>query len=1082
IHEVDPESLENLPYGLDSGRYQWIDLDGEGLSGVLTEQADGWFYKRNLSPLQAEGEKTLAPRFGPIERVAERPSLAAIGSGRQQFLDLAGDGQLDLVQLEAPTPGFYQRTHDEGWESFAPFTSLPVLDWNNPNLKFVDLTGDGHADILISEHEVFCWHPSLAEAGFAPPETVRKALDEEKGPSLVFADGTQSIYLADLSGDGLTDLVRIRNGEVCYWPNLGYGRFGAKVTMDNAPWFDRPDLFDQRRIRLADIDGSGVTDIIYLSADGVRLYFNQSGNDWSPARTLTAFPHVDNLSSVQAADLLGNGTACLVWSSPLPGDTRRPMRYIDLMGGQKPHLLIKSLNNLGAETHVHYAPSTQFYLQDKQNGKPWITRLPFPVHCVERVETYDRVSGNRFVTRYVYHHGYFDGVEREFRGFGMVEQRDTEEIAALNADQQFPVGTNVEESSHVPPVLTRTWFHTGVHLDRDHISDFFAGRLDDKDIGEYYREPGLTGAQARQLLLDDTVLPAGLTVVEEREACRAMKGSMLRQEVYALDGTEQEGHPYTVTEQNFTIQRVQPKAGNHYAVFFTHARESISYDYERNPADPRIAHALTLEVDEFANVLKSAAVGYGRRLPDMTLSAQDRAKQAEIFITYTENGVTNAIEAADDYRTPLPCEARTFELTALTLPTDQSRFTLAEMLTAGTGAVPIAYEQSATSGVVQKRLIEHVRTLYRRNDLTGALPLGELQSLALPFESYRLAFSPGLAKQVYVDSGKLSQADLNSVLANDGKYVHSEGDANWWIASGRTFFSPASTDTSAQELAYTRQHFFLPHRYRDPFHTNAVSTESFVSYDAYDLLMLETRNALGNVVTVATKDDTGNTAIRIDYRVLQPYWVTDPNGNRTAVAFDTLGMVVGTAVMGKPLPAPVEGDSLDGFEADLTEAVILDHLANPLADPQAILRRATTRLVYDLFAYHRTKDQVNPQPAVVYTLLRETHDADLESGEQTKVQHSFSYSDGFGREIQKTIQAEPGPVPTRDATGKIIVGPDGQPMMTPNDVSPRWVGSGWTVFNNKGKPVRQYEPFFTDTHRFELDVRIGVSPVLLYDP
>ena len=70
----------------------------------------------------------------------------------------------------------------------------------------------------------------------------------------------------------------------------------------------------------------------------------------------------------------------------------------------------------------------------------------------------------------------------------------------------------------------------------------------------------------------------------------------------------------------------------------------------------------------------------------------------------------------------------------------------------------------------------------------------------------------------------------------------------------------------------------------------------------------------------------------------------------------------------------------------------------------------------------------------------------------------------------------------RDANGKIIVGADGQPVMTANDVSPRWVGSGWTVFNNKGKPVRQYEPFFTDTHRFEFDVRIGVSPVLFYDP
>ena len=26
---------------------------------------------------------------------------------------------------------------------------------------------------------------------------------------------------------------------------------------------------------------------------------------------------------------------------------------------------------------------------------------------------------------------------------------------------------------------------------------------------------------------------------------------------------------------------------------------------------------------------------------------------------------------------------------------------------------------------------------------------------------------------------------------------------------------------------------------------------------------------------------------------------------------------------------------------------------------------------------------------------------------------------------------------------------------------------GWTVFNNKGQPVRQFEPFFTDTHAFE---------------
>jgi hypothetical protein len=103
--------------------------------------------------------------------------------------------------------------------------------------------------------------------------------------------------------------------------------------MDQAPWFEPPDQFDQRRIRLADIDGSGTTDIIYLAHDGVRLYFNQSGNAWSEPQTVAAFPPADDLDAVQALDLLGNGTACLVWSSPLPGDAGRSMRYIDLMGG-----------------------------------------------------------------------------------------------------------------------------------------------------------------------------------------------------------------------------------------------------------------------------------------------------------------------------------------------------------------------------------------------------------------------------------------------------------------------------------------------------------------------------------------------------------------------------------------------------------------------------------------------------------------------------------------------------------------------------------------------------------------------------
>ena len=1077
IKEVDSLSLENLPLGLDGTLYNWVDLDGEGLSGILTEQGGAWFYKRNISSSPAIGEQEKVvdiAKFAPIECLKHVPSSGSLGTSGQQLMDLSGDGQLDLVQFNGSLAGFFERTTDEKWNTFVPFTSLPNVRWDDPNLKFIDLTGDGHADIMIAEDYAFVWYPSLAERGFAEDaRKIHQSLDEEKGPRLVFADGSLSIYLTDMSGDGMTDLVRIRNGEVCYWPNLGYGRFGAKVTMDNPPWFDTSDQFDQRRIRLADIDGSGVSDIIYLSGgNGIHIYFNQSGNRWSDAYTLPNFPHIgNNLSYVQVADLLGSGTACLIWSSPMPNDFGRSMRYIDFMHGKKPHLMVSSKNNLGAETRVHYASSTKFYVADKITGKPWITRLSFPVYVVERIETYDWISRNRFVTRYAYHHGYFDAEDREFRGFGMVEQWDTEEFATLSNSDTFPTSDNNIPSSHVPPVHTKTWFHTGIFLGHNHVSDYFAGI---HGGGEYYREPKWLNddVEARKHLLDDTVLPAGLTWEEEREACRALKGLMLRQEVYALDDTDKAQHPYLVTEQNFTIKVLQPRGSNNNkinfnSVFFTHARETINYHYERNPADPLISHVLTLEVGEFGNTLKQATIGYGRRQPDRDLILQvDRNKQTQRLITYTETYVTNAIMGMTDcYRTPLSCESRTYELTGYTPSGSIDLFSRGDFVEADPNIInsfvhiydrEINYDEHPSNGK-ERRLIEHVRTLYRKNDLTALLPLGVLESLALQGENYKLAFTSRLLTHIY--HRQLNGPQLENLLPNPTEILTGQGsdkggyllsqdlkiegffpkaDANdcWWIPEGQTFYS-TNEDTAAQELALASQHFFLAKRYSNPFSKNTIAT-----FDTYDLLMIETRDPLGNRMTAGERDAAGNIiSIRNNYRVLQPHMVMDFNRNRTAVAFDALGMIVGTAIMGKPT-GQREGDSLTDFETDLVESDKLDHISMPLQDPNTVLQHATARLIYDLFAFYRTRDLSNQQPPVIYILSRQTHVSDLEGNAKTKVQHNFSYSDGFGREIQKKIQAKHGPLDLDDSDTSII--------------EQRWIGSGWTIFNNKGKPIRQY--------------------------
>ena len=102
IREIDEASLKNLPVGVDGRSYSFVDLDGEGISGVLSEQAGSWYYKANDGNVH----------FGPTNTVARIPSIADLSGKQQQLIDLAGEGRLSLANFQGSVPGFFRRTID----------------------------------------------------------------------------------------------------------------------------------------------------------------------------------------------------------------------------------------------------------------------------------------------------------------------------------------------------------------------------------------------------------------------------------------------------------------------------------------------------------------------------------------------------------------------------------------------------------------------------------------------------------------------------------------------------------------------------------------------------------------------------------------------------------------------------------------------------------------------------------------------------------------------------------------------------------------------------------------------------------
>ena len=1005
-HDLIRMTGRDLPPGsLARPEYELADLFGNGLPDYLEMGGGVIRYWRNLGN----------GKFDMPRNMKDAPAGLNLGNQDVQMIDSNGDARVDLMVNANGLSGYFSTEFGADWDrrSFKKYKEAPSFSFQDPEVKLVDLNGDGITDAIRSGSRLECFFHDADEGWNDTKQIGRRQLDEF--PNINFSDSR--VRWADMSGDGMQDIVLVYDRNIEYWANMGYGNFSKKISMRNSPRL--PFRYDPKRLLIGDVDGDGLADIIYVENNKIILWLNQSGNAWSEPIEISGTPPVSDIDAVRIEDMLGRGVGGVLWSMDKGGLMRHHLYFLDLTKGVKPYLLHETNNLMGAITRVEYKSSIEYYLQDELRPQTrWKTTLPFPVQTVACVEVIDEISKGKLTTEYNYHHGYWDGGEREFRGFGRVDQRDTESFERFNSNglhdnQQF---ISVEEKHYAPPTETRTWFHLGAVGDEhgEWTSPEFTNEYWQGDINVFPT-------------LDDLAnLLKSLPRRAKRDAFRALRGNILRSELFALDGSPRQDRPYTVTEGQFSVQfKFAPpdeKIRGEKHIFFPFGVGQRTTQWERGD-DPMTQLSFTADYDDYGQPKSqvSIAVPRGRKY-----SKDNNSFTKSYFATFATTTFCNPKDSASKYIVGRVAKAKTFEI----------------INDGKTNAFQL--KDDILNGNATYQLLGQAMTFYDGNAFEG-LPFKEIGEYGLPVRTESLVLNDAIIQAAYPNgmpsylnpNGTTWNAEYPTDFQNNlppltgykfyDKNTNPEYTTGWYAVGARTKFDFQNGVVQPKGLALTT---------RDPF-----DNETNIQFDTYDFLPKKVIDPQGMTVEA-----------EYDYATLQVKKMTDPNGNQSEFAYSPLGLLQKAAVMGKP--GENNGDTLD--------------------DPGIEYQ-------YDFFVFKN-----NGNPVWSKTITRENH---INDNINNNTIQSIQYSDGFGRLLQTRVQAEDvlfgnnlfgdAGLPTDQSEPNAPAIGIERTANAPLNV----IVNGWQVYNNKGWVVEQFEPYYDQGWDYDpVSSGVGQKVQLFYDP
>ena len=1007
--------------------WQMVDLYGEGIPGVLYQDMPGaWWYQAPVRETTSSDDDAVAYTSPvPLPRIPVQQSSAVL-------MDINGDGSLEWMVSGVGIHGYHAMQPTQSWASFVPVSAMP-LEYFHPLAQFADITGAGLPDLtLIGPRSVRFWASER--------ESWSTASDVAHAASLPLPvpgrDARRLVAFSDMTGSGQSHLTEISADTVRYWPNLGHGAFAEPVTMSGFHIDD--ETFNPERLYLADLDGSGTSDLIYARHNHLDVYLNESGNRFAEPLAI-ALPDgifFDDTCRLQVADIQGLGVSSILLTLP-----HMPVQHwrLDLVT-RKPLLLNAINNNMGADTALEYRSSAQFWLDEKLQltaaGRPAFSFLPFPVHLQWRTVVLDEISGNRLSSQCIYRHGAWDGREREYRGFGCVVQTDTDAQATASR------GARTENPT---PARTVSWFTTGVDAVDSQLADEFWR-------GDEQAFPGFTTRFTRF----DSATGRDVAIVPDDEQAywlnRALKGSLLRSELYGEDGTEQTGIPYTVSESRSQARLLNGMAGRDPAVMVS-VTESRSWQYERVAADPQCAQQIVLKLDENGLPCDSLEIAYPRRdkptlspypdtLPETLFDSCYDEQQQMLRITRSRN--TTYTLTDDDVWMPGLADTERVdvcELNADTVPVDG--VSLEWCLGAG---------QSSLPGNSAQTYAGHSRMVYSGNDGKPVFPPLIACTEVADLDEHALTAFDGI----------LSAAELTSLLTESGRF------------SAAIPFDDSGTEVYVSRQGLTEyagaEGFYRPLTQRQTVLTGVIT----LAWDTHCCAITSTTDAAGLRVSAD-----------YDYRFLVPAKITDVNDNVTLAHYDALGRLISSRFSGtengvkqgytlpeeesSPFTEPVTVDAALRLTAGIPVANL--QVSCPLSwmpvatDARAAADEVTedgyiTRLAWR--RQHGRADSRHGQPPHILSIVTDRYDDDPEQ----QLKQTLSFSDGFGRLLQAVVRHEAGEAWQRTEEGGLVTGDSG-PVSAATDF--RWAVTGRTEYDSKGQPVRAYQPYFLNNWEYVSD-------------